>query len=159
MSQVSAILRSYALSVERIDLCYRHSSARDPYGKAHHQGPTIRIVTAPSAWRRSLARVATPNETRVSLRPEESEGWWRAWAHAPNLASWWWGCSVSLRAGRCGAFSLWSAAAAVAYRLALTVSLHDQPRLTTPSVVVRKKETLRPVATVTDKRSTTTHFY
>lgn len=93
----------------RIDPRYRHPS--NPYGRRIIKGAlgaTIRVVIAPSAWRRSLARVATPKREGVGGRKDEKEeeDWKCAWAHAPNPVARWWGRSVSLRAGRCDAFSL-----------------------------------------------------
>lgn len=92
-----------------IDSRYRHPS--DPYGRRIIKGAlgaTIRVVSAPSAWRRSLARVAIPKREGVGgPKGEKGEEDWRcAWAHAPNTVVQWWGRSVSLRAGRCGAISL-----------------------------------------------------
>jgi len=77
MSQVSAIVRSYALSVERIDLCYRHPSARDPYGKAHHQGPTT-TGDDPSSDR-TLRVAAFPRKDRNTERNEGESEAWREW--------------------------------------------------------------------------------
>lgn len=64
MSQVSAAM---FLRVIRETSRFMLSTPKRPrpLWKAHHQGPTTTVrrsgvVTAPSAWRRSLARVATP---------------------------------------------------------------------------------------------------